>query len=34
MLPPYDSAATLADLSLVAAATAAEAKWCHGASLH
>jgi len=34
MLPPYDSAATLADLSLVAAATAAEEIWCLGDSFH
>jgi DNA ligase-associated metallophosphoesterase len=34
MLPPYDSAATLADLSLIAAATAAEEIWCLGDSFH
>jgi hypothetical protein len=34
MLPPYDSIATLADLSLLAAATAAEEIWCLGDSFH
>jgi len=34
MLPPYDSLATLADLSLIAAATAAEEIWCLGDSFH
>jgi DNA ligase-associated metallophosphoesterase len=34
MLPPYDSAATLADLSLIVAATAAEEIWCLGDSFH
>ena len=34
MLPPYDSLATLADLSAVAAATAAEEIWCLGDSFH
>jgi len=34
MLPPYDSVATLADLALIAAATAAEEIWCLGDSFH
>jgi hypothetical protein len=34
MLPPYDSLATLADLSALAAATAAEEVWCLGDSFH
>jgi DNA ligase-associated metallophosphoesterase len=34
LLPPYDSAATLADLSLIVAATAAEEVWCLGDSFH
>lgn len=34
MLPPYDSVATLADLSALAAATAAEEIWCLGDSFH
>ncbi len=34
MLPPYDSIATLADLALIAAATAAEEIWCLGDSFH
>jgi DNA ligase-associated metallophosphoesterase len=34
MLPPYDSAATLADLALIVAATAAEEIWCLGDSFH
>lgn len=34
MLPPYDSIATLADLSAVAAATGAEEIWCLGDSFH
>ena len=34
MLPPYDSIATLADLSALAAATAAEEIWCLGDSFH
>jgi len=34
MLPPYDSAATLADLSMIVAATAAEEIWCLGDSFH
>ena len=34
MLPPYDSIATLADLTLIAAATAAEEIWCLGDSFH
>lgn len=34
MLPPYDSMATLADLTLVAAATAAREIWCLGDSFH
>jgi len=34
MLPPYDSIATLADLALVAASTAAEEIWCLGDSFH
>jgi len=34
MLPPYDSVATLADLSLIVAATAAEEIWCLGDSFH
>ena len=34
MLPPYDSIATLSDLSAVAAATAAEEIWCLGDSFH
>lgn len=34
MLPPYDSQATLADLTLVAAATDAREIWCLGDSFH
>lgn len=34
MLPPYDSIATLADLTAVAAATAAREIWCLGDSFH
>jgi DNA ligase-associated metallophosphoesterase len=34
MLPPYDSIATLADLSAIAAATAAAEIWCLGDSFH
>lgn len=34
MLPPYDSIATLTDLSLIAAACAAEEIWCLGDSFH
>jgi DNA ligase-associated metallophosphoesterase len=34
MLPPYDSIATLADLTAVAAATDAEEIWCLGDSFH
>ncbi|HYI65135.1 MAG TPA: ligase-associated DNA damage response endonuclease PdeM [Allosphingosinicella sp.] len=34
MLPPYDSIATLADLSLIAAATAPREIWCLGDSFH
>jgi DNA ligase-associated metallophosphoesterase len=34
MLPPYDSLATLADLSAIAAATAPEEIWCLGDSFH
>lgn len=34
MLPPYDSMATLADLTLVAAATGAREIWCLGDSFH
>lgn len=34
MLPPYDSIATLADLSALAAATAPEEIWCLGDSFH
>lgn len=34
MLPPYDSMATLADLTLVVAATAAREVWCLGDSFH
>lgn len=34
MLPPYDSIATLADLSALAAATGAEEIWCLGDSFH
>jgi len=34
MLPPYDSIATLADLSAVAAATGAAEIWCLGDSFH
>lgn len=34
MLPPYDSIATLADLSAIAAETAAEEIWCLGDSFH
>jgi len=34
MLPPYDSMATLADLSALAAATEAEEIWCLGDSFH
>ncbi len=34
MLPPWDSIATLADLSALAAATGAEEIWCLGDSFH
>jgi uncharacterized protein len=34
MLPPYDSIATLADLSALVAATGARALWCLGDSFH
>ena len=34
MLPPYDSIATLADLQLIAAATAPAEIWCLGDSFH
>jgi DNA ligase-associated metallophosphoesterase len=34
MLPPYDSIATLADLSALAAATSAAEIWCLGDSFH
>jgi DNA ligase-associated metallophosphoesterase len=34
MLPPYDSIATLSDLTAVAAATAAREIWCLGDSFH
>ena len=34
MLPPYDSIATLADLSALAAATGAREIWCLGDSFH
>jgi DNA ligase-associated metallophosphoesterase len=34
MLPPYDSLATLSDLSALAAATGAEEIWCLGDSFH
>src|SRR4030095_6971622 len=34
MLPPYDSIATLASLSAIAAATAASEIWCLGDSFH
>ena len=34
MLPPYDSIATLADLSALAASTGAEEIWCLGDSFH
>ncbi len=34
MLPPYDSAATLADLGALIAATAAREVWCLGDSFH
>ena len=34
MLPPYDTLATLADLTALAAATAAEEIWCLGDSFH
>lgn len=34
MLPPYDSMATLADLTAVAAATGAREIWCLGDSFH
>ncbi|MBS0283642.1 MAG: phosphoesterase, partial [Proteobacteria bacterium] len=34
MLPPYDSIATLADLSRLAAATDAREIWCLGDSFH
>jgi hypothetical protein len=34
MLPPYDSVATLADLTALAAATGAEEIWCLGDSFH
>jgi DNA ligase-associated metallophosphoesterase len=34
MLPPYDSIATLSDLSAIAASTGAEEVWCLGDSFH
>jgi DNA ligase-associated metallophosphoesterase len=34
MLPPYDSVATLADLTALTAATSAEEIWCLGDSFH
>lgn len=34
LLPPYDSIATLTDLSLIVAATAPEEIWCLGDSFH
>jgi len=34
MLPPYDSIATLSDLSAIAASTSAEEIWCLGDSFH
>jgi DNA ligase-associated metallophosphoesterase len=34
MLPPYDSIATLADLTAIATATGAEEIWCLGDSFH
>ena len=34
MLPPYDSLATLAELSAVVSATGAEEVWCLGDSFH
>lgn len=34
MLPPYDSIATLADLTALAVSTAAEEVWCLGDSFH
>ena len=34
LLPPYDSLATLADLTALVAATAAEEVWCLGDSFH
>lgn len=34
MLPPYDSLATLADLTALAASTSAEEIWCLGDSFH
>jgi DNA ligase-associated metallophosphoesterase len=34
MLPPYDTIATLADLTALAAATGAEEMWCLGDSFH
>lgn len=34
MLPPYDSIATLADVTALVAATAAEEVWCLGDSFH
>jgi DNA ligase-associated metallophosphoesterase len=34
MLPPYDSIATLSDLSMIAASTGAEEIWCLGDSFH
>ena len=34
MLPPYDSIATLSDLSVIAASTGAEEIWCLGDSFH
>jgi DNA ligase-associated metallophosphoesterase len=34
MLPPYDSMATLSDLSMLAASTGAEEIWCLGDSFH
>lgn len=34
MLPPYDSMATLSDLSVIAASTGAQEIWCLGDSFH
>src|SRR5438105_15763886 len=34
MLPPYDSIATLSDLSMIAASTGAAEIWCLGDSFH